>query len=95
MEANKIHNAIKGMKRLSIGIISISEMRWTDSGHCVVNNHQICHSGNPNGEHINGMDIILNETGEQCYIIVYKFRISVTQIDLITFIYGRWRRLED
>lgn len=60
-EAGKIHNAIKEMERLSIGIMGVSEMRWTDSGKCVVNNHQIYYSGNPNGEHINGVGIILNE----------------------------------
>lgn len=60
-EAGKIYNAIREMDRLSIDIMGISEMRWTDSGQCIINDHQIYYSGNNEGEHRDGVGIILSE----------------------------------
>lgn len=36
-------------------------MRWIEFGQCVVSNHQIYYSGNPNRELINGVGLIINE----------------------------------
>ena len=59
-EPGKIYNAIKEMERLSVDIIGISEMRWTNTGHCQIKNHKVFYSGNTNEEHINGVGIIVN-----------------------------------
>lgn len=61
-EAGKIHNAIKEMDRLSIDVMGISEMRWTDSGQCMIEDHKIYYSGSTTGQHINGVGIILNKS---------------------------------
>lgn len=45
---------------LSINIMTVSEIRWIDSGQCTVEDHKIYYSRNPNSEHINGVELILN-----------------------------------
>lgn len=49
-QTGKIHNAIKEMKRMSIEIMGISEMRWPGSGHCRIGEHTYYYSGGDNCE---------------------------------------------
>ena len=60
-QAGKIHNAIKEMDRMNISILSISEMRWPDSGNINIENHKILYSGSTTGTHEYGVGIILAE----------------------------------
>lgn len=60
-EPGKAHNAIREMSRLSIDILGISEMRWPGSGQCKISDYSVYHSGNNNGEHRNGVGVIVSK----------------------------------
>lgn len=60
-QAGKTHNAIKEMKRLKIGIMGISEMRWPGSGECMVDNYRVYYSGKETNKHQHGVGMILDE----------------------------------
>ena len=59
-QAGKIHNAIKEMKRMNIEILGISEMRWPNSGECLIDDHYIYYAGNDEVNHYNGVAFIVN-----------------------------------
>jgi len=61
-QAGKVHNLIQEMKRLEIGIMGVSEMRWPDSGQCDIEDHQVLYSGTSTGAHQHGVGIILKKS---------------------------------
>lgn len=60
-EAGRLHNLIQEINRLSIDIMGICEVRWTDSGVTRSGGCSIYYSGTRDGRHINGVAIVLKE----------------------------------
>ncbi|XP_026681174.1 craniofacial development protein 2-like [Diaphorina citri] len=65
----KIENLILEMKRLSMEIVGISEIKWNDQGDYWLDNHRVIYSGDEEG--IAGVGVVLNkEWGRRVQSIV-------------------------
>ena len=61
-QTGKTAQVVKEMKRYSISILGISEMRWTESGIMTINSGEtICYSGRKDGLHQEGVGIIMDK----------------------------------
>lgn len=64
-KAGKIQNAIQEMKRMNIGIMGVSEMRWPNSGEMKVEDHTVFYSGT-DGSHEHGVGVIISPNIAHC-----------------------------
>ena len=60
-QVSKTAQVIKEMKRYQLGIIGISECRWTGSGRIKTQGYTIIYSGRDDDQHTEGVAIIMNE----------------------------------
>ncbi|KAI5718027.1 hypothetical protein M8J77_015079 [Diaphorina citri] len=82
-EEGKIENTIQEMKRLKLSILGISEMRWSGTGKCEINDHVIYYSGNDDPRHQNGVAIILDKVTSRSVknFVPFSDRIILIQIE--------------
>lgn len=59
-EAGKTANVIMEMTRLGVGLLGISEMRWPNSGSCLVEKHMVYYSGEDSNHHRNGVGFVVS-----------------------------------
>lgn len=55
----KLDNMINKVKRISINILGISELRWPGKGKCQQEEDTLYYSGNDLPNHLNGIGVIL------------------------------------
>ncbi|XP_045466612.1 craniofacial development protein 2-like [Harmonia axyridis] len=81
-EAGKIHNTIKEMRRLSISILGISEMRWPNSGQSVVDDHTIYYIGDDGTRNRNGVAVILSKGAAPAFTntVLLSDRVMMVQM---------------
>lgn len=68
---------------MDISILSVSEMRWLDTGCCDINNHRVYYLGTSNNEYRHGVEMVVNKNTAKCvtnFVSVSK-RIMLLQID--------------
>lgn len=58
--AGKTHNIIAEMKRMSVNVLGVSEVRWPGTGKINMENHTMYYSGNDDPQHYNGVAIIID-----------------------------------
>ncbi|GJQ86170.1 hypothetical protein Trydic_g13447 [Trypoxylus dichotomus] len=66
-QTGKVHNTIKEMERLKIGILGISEMRWAGSNFFNINNYRVHDSRKVGEKYEHGVGV----TVKNCIVQVY------------------------
>ncbi|XP_070159782.1 craniofacial development protein 2-like [Polyergus mexicanus] len=57
----KIQNTVQEMKRMSICVLGINEIRWPQSGRCTIDDHIVYYSGTSDTQHRNGVGFVLTK----------------------------------
>lgn len=70
------------MKRLDIQILGISEMRWLNSGKCIIDNYHVYYSGEEGNQHRNGVGFILSPDVNRSITSVCNISDRVIMIQL-------------
>jgi hypothetical protein len=60
-QVSKTAQVIREMERYQLGILGISECRWTESGRNITQGHTIIYSGRDDNQHTEGVAIIMNK----------------------------------
>ncbi|CAG2220119.1 Craniofacial development protein 2 [Mytilus edulis] len=60
-QVSKTAQVIREMERYQLGILGISECRWTESGKIITQGHTIIYSGRNDNQHTEGVAIIMNK----------------------------------
>ena len=60
-QVSKTAQVIREMERYQLGILGISECRWTESGRNITQGHTIIYSGRDDNQHTEGVAIIINK----------------------------------
>ena len=81
LEAGKLHNAVKEMKRLNLDILGISEHRWPGTGSCSCGDARMYYSG-PSKSGRNGVAIIVRNGFKEAVenVTAYSDRVMLMQI---------------
>ena len=65
-ETGKTGQIVNEMKKYSVNILGISEMRWNDSGILTLNSGEtVCYSGRTDGQHQEGVGIIMDKNAKK------------------------------
>ncbi|KAG5336862.1 CFDP2 protein, partial [Acromyrmex charruanus] len=81
----KLANAVKEINRMKIDILGISKSRWTNNGACHYKGSIFYYSGRTDGQHRNGVGILVRNTVKKYVknVVAYSDRIIMHEINVI------------
>lgn len=85
LATGKGHNIIAEMKRMSINILGVREVRWSRTGQVNIDGQTMYYTGNDDSHHHNGVALIVNDKTNRSIknFVPLSDRIALLQIKAV------------